>query len=202
MTFIMPRLIVSKLPEYQIWLKMKTRCQNPDYHSYKNYGARGISVCERWNRFETFYADMGSRPGAYYSLERIENNGNYEPGNCRWATKKDQANNRRTSRFLTYNNERLSISQWAERLNISYATLYGRVVRGNMTLEEILKGSLHRPAVKQVSYKGVTHSVSEWAALLGIDAVTLRSRIQRNMDIDLVFSSARRRGYRSDLRNV
>lgn len=83
--------------EYNIWMSMLARCNNPKHSAYKNYGGRGINVCRRWSKFENFYADMGPRPKAR-TLDRIDNDGNYEPSNCRWTTWKQQASNRRPQR--------------------------------------------------------------------------------------------------------
>jgi hypothetical protein len=83
-------------PEFSVWLAMRKRCGNPNNASWRHYGARGITICERWqDSFEAFHADMGSRPSAKHSLDRIDNDGNYEPGNCRWATPSEQQSNRR-----------------------------------------------------------------------------------------------------------
>lgn len=79
---------------YTTWVGMRQRCGNPNAHAYENYGGRGITVCERWRNFQNFYADMGERPPGL-TLDRIDNDGNYEPGNCRWATRQVQSQNQR-----------------------------------------------------------------------------------------------------------
>jgi hypothetical protein len=89
----------KKTSEYQIWVEMRQRCNNPKHLAYHNYGGRGIKVCKYWNNFENFLASMGSRPPDL-TLDRIENSGNYEPANCQWATRKEQAaNTRKLKRF-------------------------------------------------------------------------------------------------------
>jgi hypothetical protein len=109
---------------------MRQRCNDPNYHGYRLYGGRGIKVCERWNDFNVFIADIGPRPSTKHSIERIDNNGNYEPGNCKWALIQEQVVNKRTNRLLTVGGVTMAISQWAEATKIKHSTILQRINRG------------------------------------------------------------------------
>ena len=117
-------------PEYHVWWNMIRRCYNKKQAHFEHYGGRGITVCERWKEsVANFLFDMGPRPhGA--TLDRIDNNGNYEPGNCRWATDDEQRNNKGTSRFLTVRGRTLTISQWSRECGVNRHTIAGRLKRG------------------------------------------------------------------------
>lgn len=128
---------MSRTNVHAVWRMMRDRCSNPNNAAYKNYGGRGIRVCERWDSFENFLNDMGSRPDGY-SIDRIDNDGNYEPSNCRWATTKQQLNNQRRNRVIELNGERKTIAQWADSLGIDWYTLRSRLDRYGWTIERAL----------------------------------------------------------------
>lgn len=111
------------------WQSMRRRCLNPQNANYRNYGGRGITICERWDCYANFLADMGERPCGMM-LERIDNNGNYEPSNCRWATPKEQTRNRRVTKYLTFGGETLTPTAWGERFGLSEKTIQYRAKRG------------------------------------------------------------------------
>lgn len=114
---------------YHSWSAMKMRCLNPNYKEYNHYGERGITICPRWMKFENFYKDMGDVPVGK-SIDRINNNLGYYKENCKWSTPKEQANNRRSNRLITFNNKTLNIKQWSEELKTTRKTIYGRLDRG------------------------------------------------------------------------
>jgi hypothetical protein len=105
--------------EYGIWNAMKTRCNNDKIIPFEYYGGRGIKVCERWESFDNFIADMGPAPSNKHSIDRIDTNGNYEPGNCKWSTVSEQAVNKRTNVFVEINGERLTLSQAMKKYNMT-----------------------------------------------------------------------------------
>lgn len=119
----------SRTPTHKTWKRMRERCSNPNHMNWMKYGGRGIRVCERWDDFSAFFADMGEPP-ENTTLERIDNNGNYEPGNCRWATRTEQARNRSSNRRLAFRGETLCMAEWSERLGIPYATIQDRIAAG------------------------------------------------------------------------
>lgn len=114
---------------WRSWKSMLSRCRTASNSAYADYGGRGITVCDRWLSYENFRADMGERPLGT-SLDRINNDGNYEPANCRWATAVEQANNKRGCRYLEYQGQRLTATQWARKAGITPAALLKRIERG------------------------------------------------------------------------
>lgn len=117
-------------PEWAVWAAMKQRCLNPNNVHYKDYGGRGIYIHPPWLRFENFLADMGKRPAAHMTLERIDNNGPYAPWNCAWLPWQVQANNTRANVVLEMNGVRLTVSQWGARLGIKPNTISCRLRNG------------------------------------------------------------------------
>lgn len=118
-------------PEYAAWKDMRRRCSSVSCREYIRYGARGITVCAEWlHDFAAFLAHVGPRPSPLHSIDRIDVDGNYEPGNVRWATKKEQSRNRRDNVFLTVGGETLCIAAWAERTGIPEGTVHSRLRRG------------------------------------------------------------------------
>lgn len=116
--------------EFIIWQHIRQRCYNPRHRSYKGYGGRGITVCDRWNgSFEAFFADMGPRPSPRHTIERKDNAGPYEPSNCRWATRLEQGENKRNNRRITHDGQTLTLGQWCRLLNMRKSTLMNRLAR-------------------------------------------------------------------------
>lgn len=115
--------------EYRTWQDMRERCENPNDGKHKHYGGRGITVCDRWQTFEYFYADMGDKP-AGLTIDRINNDGDYTPENCKWSTRKQQQRNKRNNRLLTMNEQTLCIAEWAEKTGLGYYAIYHRLERG------------------------------------------------------------------------
>lgn len=129
---------MSGTVEYATWKRLKDRCFNPNNPKYHRYGGRGITMCQEWESFEQFYADMGKKPSSYHSIDRKDNNGPYSKDNCRWATDLEQANNKSTARLLSFNGRSQSLTAWAAEFDMSAGNLHTKLARGE-TLEQIAK---------------------------------------------------------------
>lgn len=173
---------LSNSDEYFIWAGMKSRCLNKNESNYHNYGGRGIKVCDRWvESFENFYEDMGPRPGPEYSIERKNNDGDYEKDNCRWATNKEQNNNKRTNRYIEYNGKIKTLSQWAEAFNIRLTTLAGRLEDG-WTIKE----AFETPIIDNeriIEIDGESMNIASWCIKFNINRKTFQKRIRRGWSV-------------------
>lgn len=131
-------------PEWMAWASMRSRCTDANSRAYPNYGGRGIMVCERWQTFENFLADMGPRPSIKHSLDRFpDNNGDYEPSNCRWATKKQQSRNQRGNIIVDFRGAQVALSEAAEMAGLSYQTVWKRINKYGWTTERALTEPIH-----------------------------------------------------------
>lgn len=131
--------------EYRAWINIKSRCLVPTDANYYRYGARGITIAPEWrDDFAAFYEHVGARPGPGYSIDRIDNNGDYAPGNIRWATAREQASNRRSNRFLSFGGRTQTVAQWAREIGITRQGLRRRLDVQLMTVEDALTAPLYR----------------------------------------------------------
>jgi hypothetical protein len=119
----------TKMREYAIWSTMKQRCNNQNNVDYKDYGGRGIKVCDRWNDFANFIEDMGKCPSKNHSLDRIDNDSGYNPENCKWTTGKFQCNHTRKNVLITLGDVTMTVAQWSDHTGIGYTTIYNRKYR-------------------------------------------------------------------------
>ena len=125
-------------PTMQTWKGMKGRCLEPTHKDYKDYGGRGIKICHRWTSFKNFLEDMGEKP-KHLSLDRIDNGGNYEEPNCRWATAIEQANNKRNNVFIEHKGKRQTIAQWAREKGFTHGQLHDRLIKLKWPVEKALE---------------------------------------------------------------
>jgi hypothetical protein len=131
--------VTGEHPLYKAWLKMRERCTNPKQHAFHRYGGRGIKVCDRWMYdFATFAADMGPKPTPQHSLDRIDGDGDYEPGNCRWATATEQCRNQISNRLVTFIGREMTLAEAVELSGLNYHAVKARISRLGWTAERAL----------------------------------------------------------------
>lgn len=176
--------------EYRCWNQMLDRCCNPKCGNFKNYGARGILVSARWQYFKQFFADMGRKPSLKHSIERKNNNGNYEPGNCIWATLETQHNNTRTNRFIEFGGERLSCTQWSKRLRASPDCVLQRLKNGFTDEEAVTRPVQARNRL--LTFNGKTMNVKQWAAQTGLRAAGINERLRTGWTVAEALSTPKK----------
>lgn len=166
---------------------MLARCRTPSHHAFRNYGARGIAVCERWSRFENFITDMGACP-AGLTLERIDNDRGYEPENCKWATRAEQHRNTRRTQKLTFNGVTLCKQDWCKRTGLDWATLNGRLRRG-WTIER----ALTTPATysRSITLNGTTKTLAEWSDATGLSRDAIAARLKLGWTVERALTRPR-----------
>ena len=174
---------------YRIYNNMKQRCNNPNNHKYPRYGARGIKVCDEWNcrnglkafgewALQNGYSDE-------LTLDRIDNNGNYEPSNCRWIDLKAQSNNRSDNDYIEFNGEVHTLTEWSEIIGLNRGTLWSRLHREHWSVERALTeepfiGKTSHPNIEYLEFNGESHTYAEWEAITGVKRSIIRDRIRSN----------------------
>lgn len=163
---------------YKTWQQMRQRCENPKDTSYHRYGGRGIKVCDRWQEFENFLLDMDEPPvGA--SIDRIDNDGDYTPENCRWATVQEQQNNIRTNRLFTHEGKTQTLAQWSRELGIPYHVLKYRLDHGWQPPKLFTQENLKGKTVKHlVEYEGEILTLNQASERSGVPMQTLYWRMR------------------------
>lgn len=178
---------------YAIWCGIKTRCNNKNSKAYPNYGGRGIKLCSRWNDFSCFREDMGDPPEGM-SIDRIDNDKGYGPDNCRWASKKTQARNRRGRHMLTALGKTQSIAEWSDEVGLSITTIWARVSAYGWSHERAVTQPLIPQSERDFQAKTITHngetlSFSEWSLRTGISYQTIRRRAKKGMPAEGILST-------------
>lgn len=164
----------TNTPEFEVWTGMHTRCYNAKRKEFKDYGARGIVICDRWrDSFENFLADMGSRPSDEHSIERKDNDGNYQPSNCKWATRAEQGMNKRNNVKVAIDGIERTLSEWCRLNGVSVGTASLRHKNG-------LRGAaLFSTSVQKLSHGGVTDTIAGWSKRTGLKPNTIGMRVNQ-----------------------
>ena len=163
---------------------MKDRCSNPNFRHYKNYGGRGITVCDRWRNFEHFYADMGPRPSSSHSIDRIDNDGPYSPENCRWATSAQQNRNRRGNRLVDVNGKTLTLQDAADAAGLTRGCVQGRLSLGWPLDVALRLRSDRRQRLWSITFRDETRTMAAWARIVGIPLFTLAQRFNAGWTVE------------------
>lgn len=172
----------GKEKEYYAWIDMRRRCHDPSRPNYPRYGGRGIQVCERWYAsFADFYGDIGPAPSKRHMLDRIDNDGHYEPGNVRWSTALDSTNNRGVTKRVLVNGTMLTTAEAAKALGCSDNALRGRLRRGDGPEEA---GRAPRKYNTKYTMKGESRTAPQWAKIYGVPVSSVKRRLKNGASIE------------------
>lgn len=179
---------LSQTRLYAIWSSMKRRCYKEKEPMYKYYGARGIKICDEWkNSFIDFYNwSMTNGYNDNLSIDRINNNGNYEPTNCRWATRQEQCNNRRSNYIVEYNGEKHTITEIHNKTKIDRRTIKSRIKKYGLC-DKVFENNRN----KTITYNNETHTINEWCKITGLDKRTIEKRLKKIGICDKLFCKER-----------
>ncbi len=150
---------INRSPTYRVWSGMIQRCSSPNNSAFRHYGGRGITICDQWRTFENFLADMGERPEGL-ELERKDNNGNYEPLNCKWATRQEQCSNFSRNHLLTFNGKTQHVFGWAREIGVKPSTLNSRLIAGwgiDRALTEVTSSGHRHQKHRQLATSGMSY---------------------------------------------
>ncbi|HXQ34629.1 MAG TPA: hypothetical protein VN843_11510 [Anaerolineales bacterium] len=184
---------LSHTPEYRSWEGMRKRCNNPNNPKYEIYGGRGIKVCEAWSHdFQAFYDYMGPRPGPEYSIDRYPNNdGDYEPGNCRWATSVQQVCNRSNTVRVPYKGQELTLTEISEQTGVSYRLLQARIFRDGLDPETAASKPKETPDLHE--FNGQKGTLNQLAKNQGIGYHTVFARLKNGLTLEEALTKPVRR---------
>ena len=167
---------MSKTPEYCTWEHMKQRCFNPNCKRYPDYGGKGITVCDRWkNSFQNFLADMELKPSPKHSIDRIDNNADYSPENCRWSTRVEQQNNTRYNRLITIGNDTRTIAQWTKEMGFERTVIHSRLKDGWSDYDAVMT-PVHID--KLITIKNKTRTIAQWTKEMGYSKTVIWNRLK------------------------
>lgn len=187
---------MSGSPVYKVWQAMKSRCYNPKDSHYRNYGARGITVIDRWlESFSNFFDDMGERPFVGATLERVDNSKGYSKANCKWATRHEQMANTRASRILTYNGETKCIAEWARSIGVNSKTIHYRLNQGWPLAKALTTPATpaEERTAKMLTFNKETRSLTGWARKLGINHASLCERLANGWPLEKALTTPGRK---------
>ena len=183
---------IKRTSEYISWTNMKQRCFNPNHPRYLDWGGRGITVCDRWLNFKNFLADMGTKPSPKHSIDRIDNNGDYSFENCRWATKAEQENNKRTNRLITIGSKTYTIAQWTKEMGFKQNVIYDRLNKGWSEFDAVMTPVNGK--IRLITIASVTLTIAQWENKMGYGRNVIQNRLNKGWsEFDAVMTPVKQR---------